>query len=180
MTDDRLKKPTTQPTTDGMRSTRALEDRAVTENREVSDEERLKVLSSGFLQIKLPSLPAISGYHTCWLSTNNPGDTVAWRQQLGYQLLTPAEVPGWKHGTCSAPEYSGYVGVNEMIGAKIRQDLFEKIMQHLHHDEPNSMEVGIRANIERIQGDAESAGGRVELEEGMKELGRTAAAPTSW
>lgn len=180
MSDDRLKKPASQPQTEGMRSNRALEDRAVTENREISDAERLKVLSSGYLQIKLPNLPAIAGYHTCWLSTNNPGDTVAWRLQLGYQLLTPAEVPGWQHGTCASPDYAGYVGVHEMIGAKIRTDLYEKLMKHMHHDEPNSMEVGIKSQLEQIQGDAESAGGRIDLEDGMKDLGRTVAVPASW
>lgn len=180
MTDERIKKPTAQASSEDPRANRAMQDRAITENRELSDEERLKILSTGFLQVKLPSLPAIQGYHTCWLSTNNPGDTVAWRLQLGYQLLTPADVPGWKHGTCATPEYVQYVGVNEMIGAKIRQDLFERIMKHMHHDEPNSMEAGIRAQIEQYQADAEKAGARIELEEDMKTFGKSQPVPASW
>jgi hypothetical protein len=177
MADDRLKKET--PTRDE-RAPRALQDRAVTENRQMTDDERLKVLSSGYLQIKLPNLPEIDGYHVCWLSTNNPGDTIAWRLQLGYELLTPAEVPGWQHGTCAAEQYTGYVGVNEMLGAKIRLDLWHRIMKHLHHDEPSQIESGIRSQIDAAKGEAEQLGTKILEEEGTQALGKYTPAPASW
>lgn len=180
MSDDRLKKSTAASAETAGRLSRALEDRAVTENREITDADRLKVLSSGFLQIKLPNLPEIPGYHTCWLSTNNPADTIAWRLQVGYELLKATDVPGWKHGTCATSEYSEYVGVNEMIGSKIRTDLYHKIMQHLHHDEPMATEAGIRGLIDTAKGEAESVGSRVEEEEGTQALGKHAPVPQSW
>jgi hypothetical protein len=180
MSDDRLKKSAQPEPQNADRSSRAMQDRAVTERREISDDERLEMLKIGTAQIKLPNLPTISGYHTCWLSTNNPSDTIAWRQQMGYELLTPADVPGWVHGNCANDQYSSFVGVNEMLGAKIRVDLYNRIMQYMHHDEPHAMESGIRSQIESVQSEAATAGGRVDIEDGMKDLGKSQQAPTSW
>lgn len=182
MSDDLLKKPVKAqtPADNAGRTARAMEDRAVTESRELSDDERLEIVRHGFAQNKLPNLPTIPGYHTCWLSTNNPSDTISWRQQIGYELLKPADVPGWIHGNCSDERFQGFVGVNEMIGARIRIDLFNRIMDHMHHSEPQAMEAGIRSQIDSYASDAESSGGRIDVEEGMKELGKTVRAPTSW
>jgi len=181
MSDDLLKKPVKAPAAaDAGRTARAMEDRPVAESRELSDDERLEIVRHGFAQNKLPNLPSIPGYHTCWLSTNNPSDTISWRQQIGYELLKPADVPGWIHGNCADERFQGYVGVNEMIGARIRTDLFNRIMTHMHHAEPNAMEAGIRSQIDSYSEDAASQGGRIDVEEGMKDLGKTTAVPASW
>lgn len=180
MNDQPLKKSAKPDANSADRTDRTMQDRAITENRELSDDDRVEMLRSGFLQTKLPNLPEIPGYHVCWLSTTNASDTIAWRQQIGYELLKPADVPGWIHGTCSHELFSGYVGVNEMIGAKIRKDLYDRVMRTLHHDEPAAMEAGIRRNIDGYAEDAESSGGRIEMEEGTARLGKHVEAPRSW
>ena len=54
MSDERLKK-----TADVARVNRAEQDRPATENREVTDEERLEMFRQQFFQSSLPDLPKI-------------------------------------------------------------------------------------------------------------------------
>lgn len=184
--DERLKKPSTPAKPDLLTETmrdaqsRGMEDRSVTEKRELSDDERLEMVRTGFMQIKLPDLPALPGYHTCWLSSTSTTDTIAWRLQVGYELLKPEEVPGWQHGNCAEERFTGYVGVNEMVGAKIKESLYKRLMKMLHHDEPNAMEVGIKSQLDQYKGDAEEAGSKLEMSEDMEALGRNKPAPVSW
>ena len=58
--DERLKKMV-----DPARRSRAMDDRAVTENRELSDDDRIQMFRDSFYQSALPDLPEIPGYHVC-------------------------------------------------------------------------------------------------------------------
>jgi hypothetical protein len=58
------------------REARAMKDRAVTENRDISDDERVEMFRQQFFQSSLPDLPKIPGWHMCWLTTTNPRDSI--------------------------------------------------------------------------------------------------------
>jgi hypothetical protein len=58
MTDERLKKSAGEG-----RENRAMEDRAVTQNREVTEDERVEMFRQQFFQSSLPDLPKIPGWH---------------------------------------------------------------------------------------------------------------------
>ncbi|MFZ9183829.1 MAG: hypothetical protein ACO214_11170 [Hylemonella sp.] len=90
MTDERLKK-----SADRSRENREMSDRMVTENREISDDERVEMFRQQFFQSALPDLPKIPGYHTCWLTTTNPRDSIQGRVRLVYVPVKPEDVPGW-------------------------------------------------------------------------------------
>ena len=59
--DDRLKKELGVS-----RQPRAAEDRQVTENRVISDDERLEMFRLQLYNDALPVIPDIPGYHECW------------------------------------------------------------------------------------------------------------------
>ena len=61
MTDERIKKSAGEN-----RVGRAMTDRAVTENREVTENERIEMFRQQFFQSSLPDLPKIPGWHCCW------------------------------------------------------------------------------------------------------------------
>ena len=60
----------------GERADRHMQDRAVTENRELSDDERVAEFRQQYFQSALPDIPKIEGYHVCWLTTENPRDPI--------------------------------------------------------------------------------------------------------
>jgi hypothetical protein len=130
-TDERLKKYD-----DPARRNRAMEDRRVTEDREITDDDRLEMFRQSFFQHALPDLPKIPGYHVCWLTTQNPRDSIAARIRLGYEPVKPEDVPGWEYATVKTGEYAGCIGVNEMLAFKLPQSLYLKYMSEAHHNAP--------------------------------------------
>lgn len=123
------------------RADRADSDRSVTENRVSNDPIRNEELFAMLRDVntKLPQLPEIPGYHTCWLTTTNQSDPIQHRQRIGYQLIKKSELPGYELPTQQASqtdEYGAYIRVNEMIASKIEIERFNLIMKHLHHDLP--------------------------------------------
>lgn len=100
-TDERLKKSADN------RENRAMADRAVTEDREISDNERVEMFRQQFFQSALPDLPKLNGWHTCWLTTTNPRDSIQTRLRLGYQPIKPEDVPGWEYATVKTGEWNG-------------------------------------------------------------------------
>jgi hypothetical protein len=58
MTDERLKKSAGEN-----RGNRAMLDRTITENREVTDEARVEMFRQQFFQSSLPDLPKLHGWH---------------------------------------------------------------------------------------------------------------------
>jgi len=163
--DERLKK-----TSDPARRSRAMDDRSVTESRELSDDDRVEMFRNAFYQSALPDLPEIPGYHVCWLTTTNPRDSVQGRMRLGYEIVKPEEVPGWEYATLKTGEYSGCIGVNEMIAAKLPNRLYQRVMREAHHDAPLREEERVVSDNDRMMVSANSAKSRMMEDEGMSSL----------
>lgn len=159
------------------RSHRAMNDRSVTENRELTDSERAEAYRKSFYQSHLPDLPKLRGYHVCWLTTTNPRDSVYARMRLGYEPLKATDIPGWDHIALKSGEWMGCIGVNEMLAAKLPLHLYETYMRISHHDQPMEEEAGIVSETLKQQEETRGVIGRVTLEEGMAELGTGPAPP---
>jgi hypothetical protein len=93
-TDERLKK-----SADEGRENRAMTDRVITENREVSENERVEMFRQNLFQSSLPDLPDLPGWHMCWLTTTNSRDSIQMRIRLGYEPVKPEDVPGWEYAS---------------------------------------------------------------------------------
>jgi hypothetical protein len=167
MSDERLKK-----SAGDNRDNRAMSDRAVVENRALSDDERVEMFRHSFFQSALPDLPKIPGWHMCWLTTTNLRDSIQGRTRLGYEPVKPEDVPGWEYATVKTGDYTGLIGVNEMLAFKLPMKLYELYMQEAHHDAPMREEDKLKetANFlqQRSQGDKTS----VVMGDGNQELGQ--------
>jgi hypothetical protein len=163
--DGRLKK-----TTDTARRSRAMDDRRVTENRELSDDDRIEMFRNAFYQHALPDLPEIPGYHVCWLTTTNPRDSVQSRMRLGYEVVKPEEVPGWEYATLKTGEYAGCIGVNEMIAAKLPDRLYYRLMREAHHDAPLREQERVVSDNDAMAARARGSKTSMMEEEGLSEL----------
>jgi hypothetical protein len=166
MTDDRLTKSA------GVnRSNRAMEDRAVTENREVTEDERLQMFRQQFFQSSLPDLPKIPGWHTCWLTTTNPRDSIHMRMRLGYEAVKPEDIPGWEYATIKTGDWQGFIGVNEMLAFKLPLSLYEKYMQEAHHDAPLREEEKLTDTAEFLEQQARASKSKLTIGDGNIGLG---------
>jgi hypothetical protein len=170
--DERLKK-----TADTTRRSRAMDDRRVTESRELSDDDRVQMFRDAFYQSALPDLPEIPGYHVCWLTTTNPRDPIQGRFRLGYEPVKPEEVPGWEYASIKTGEYAGLIGVNEMIAAKLPDRLYYRIMREAHHDAPLREEERITSDMDSMEARARSAKTRMIEEEGFSGMRETPPDP---
>jgi len=165
------------------RRSRRDDDREVTENRELTEDPRLDEFRNSFYQAVLPDLPKIPGFHVCWLTTNNPGDSIARRTRLGYEPIHADEVPGYEAISLKTGEYAGCIGVNEMIAFKLPLHLYEGYMRYSHHELPLQEEQKLRAVKDRIVEEAAQVakhGARgiiIEEEAGTAELGQDPGAP---
>jgi len=135
MSDQRVKK-----SEDPGRESRGMQDRVVTQDRKISDTDRLDMFRQSLFQSALPDLPEIPGYHVCWLTTTNPRDSIHSRRSLGYEPVLPEEVPGWDYASLKTGEYAGLIGVNEMVAFKLPMRLYEMYMNEAHHERPNAEE----------------------------------------
>jgi hypothetical protein len=121
------------------RADRALSDRPVTESREATDPLRNEELFAMLRDVntKLPTPPAIPGFHLCWLTTTNQSDPIEHRLRMGYQLVKQSELPGFSLPTQQSSQVSDeHIRINEMVLSKISMERFELIMKYLHHDLP--------------------------------------------
>lgn len=164
--DERIKRNTGE----GHKADRAMEDRAVTGNREISDDDRLAMFRSQFTQAALPDLPKIPGYHVCWLTTTNPRDTINMRMRLGYEAVKPEDIPGWESTTLKSGDWQGFIGVNEMLAFKLPLSLYEKYMQEAHHDAPLRELEKLTDTSEFLKQQAEGSGSRVFEGDGTQDL----------
>lgn len=160
---------------------RAMEDRAVTESRVLSDSERIDEFRQTFFQSALPDLPDIDGYHVCWLTTENPRDPIHGRIRLGYEPIKAVDIPGWKHASLRTGEWEGCIGVNEMVAFKLPLHLYEAYMKEAHHTQPLAEEEALN----RAREEAEAAASQMarkpisfELEEGQADLGEAPDPPS--
>jgi len=174
MTDERLKKP---DDTD-IRGRRAMKDRSVTENRELSDEDRVTMFRNQFFQSALPDLPSIPGYHVCWLTTMNSRDSIHHRMRLGYEPVKSEDIPGWEYTTIKTGEYAGFIGVNEMLAFKLPLDLYERYMRMAHHDMPLEEEEKLVDTAEFLQQQARQSGAHVTMGDGLAGLAEKKRTPT--
>ena len=167
MTDERLKKSAGED-----RENRAMKDRAVTENREISDDERVEMFRQQFFQSSLPDLPKIPGWHMCWLTTTNPRDSIQMRMRLGYEPVKPEDVPGWEYATLKTGDWAGFIGVNEMLAFKLPISLYEKFMLEAHHNAPLREEEKLTDTAEFLEQQARSSKSKLQIGEGNKEMGQ--------
>jgi hypothetical protein len=165
VSDDRLKKEL------GVgRQDRAAMDRQVAENREVSEDDRLEMFRAQLFNDALPDLPEMPGYHVCWLTTTNPRDPIHRRIQLGYEPVKAAEVPGMEFASIKTGEWTGLIGVNEMIAFKLPTTLYQKFMQEAHHDAPLREENKLAETAEIMRQQAEGSGSTLYEGDGLVEM----------
>lgn len=150
------------PDASEIRKDRAMEDRKVTENRELSDAERIAEFESKFMESVLPTLPPIPGMHTFWASTTHNQQTVASLVRLGYRPVKKSDVPGWDlAGTLATGEYAGCIGMNEMIAFMLPLELYQAYMEINHHKRPLSEEEKLKNTIAAHSETARTKGGSV-------------------
>lgn len=174
--EDRLRRNTSDD-----RKNRAMEDRAVSENRAISDEERIEMFRMQHFQHVLPDLPKIPGYHTCWLSTTNQSDTIAHRMRLGYEPIRREDVPGWNFDATSLKtgEHAGLIGINEMVAFKLTDKLYQAYMNEAHHDAPNRQSEKLVQDVEMIKAQAKAGKSFIEQSEGQDGLSEELRKPKS-
>jgi hypothetical protein len=161
--------------TSGARADRRMEDRNVTQDRELSDDERVAEFRQQYFQSALPDIPKIPGYHVCWLTTENPRDPIHARIRLGYEPIKTSDIPGWDHASIKSGEWEGCIGVNEMVAFKLPLELYESYMRINHHEQPLQEEEALSAQLRAIEAEMNEAAKRgtisLELEDGTAALG---------
>lgn len=148
----------------------------------MSEDEVLDFLRTEFTTQVLPTPAKIPGYHLCWLSTTNQYDTIASRMRMGYTPVTPEEIPSLSSQSTKTGEYTGMIGVNEMLLFKIPERLYQKIMHIMHHERPEQEEERLRVNLQAIQQDSKGRPMIAEMGDGTEELlrARSNRAPAQW
>lgn len=150
-------------------------DRSQFDERDDNEEQYFANFRGSMGQSKLPNLPNIPGYHTCWLSTSHPWDPIQYRLRIGYELIRLEEcATDMGAAALKTGEYPGVVAVSEMVGAKIPLNLYNRYMRENHEREPLEQEVGLRSHVERMRREIESARSRLDESEGMIGLGNRA------
>lgn len=159
----------------GVRASRHMQDRDVTQDRALSDDERVEEFRQQYFQSALPDIPKIDGYHVCWLTTDNPRDPIHARIRLGYEPIKAHDIPGWDHASIKTGEWEGCIGVNEMVAFKIPLELYEQYMYINHHEQPLSEEEKLSSQIRAMEAEMNAAAKRgtvsLELEDGTAALG---------
>ena len=128
---------------------RERDEREFTEDRELSDDERLELFRDSMQQSVLPNLPPFPGWHTFWATTTNPRDSVQRRLMLGYKLIRVEEFPGWDGTGVKTAGVDGVVSINEMVAMRIPMRLYVRYMQEAHHHAPLGEEEKIKSIISK-------------------------------
>ncbi len=151
------------------RAQRSADQRAATEGDgalRLDDDVRVEMFRNTLFRTSLPNLPPIPGYHVCWLTTTNPRDNLPQRRQIGYEPITPEDVPGFEHLRGKDGEMAGYVSINEMVAFKIRDELYQKYMMISHHEAPLEEEEKLENALASLQQQARGIKGKIVAEEG--------------
>lgn len=166
------------------RATRESGDRKISQNREMTDAERLDEFRMTNFQSILPDIPEIEGYHVCWLTTENPRDPIHSRMRLGYEPVTIDDVPGWGHQLAlKSGEWEGCIGINEMLAFKIPLHLYNAYMTEAHYNQPNNEEEMLSMATREVEEQASQLARKpisFELEDGQEEIGQHVPAPHDW
>lgn len=149
---------------------RAMIDREVEANRELTEDDRLEMFREEMFNDALPNLPEIPGYHTCWLTTTNQNDTIQRRIRLGYEPVKPEDAPGLEYMTVKSGEFAGFISINEMLAFKIPMSLYLKFMQEVHHAAPVREQEKLADTMRQIKQEAEAKGADVIEFDGNAEL----------
>jgi hypothetical protein len=171
------RQPATVVSDERIAAEREGNDREFSEDRELTDDERLELFRDSMNQSVLPDLPYMPGYHVFWATTTNARDSIAWRIRIGYQPIRAEQCPGWEGVTITSGDYAGVIAVNEMLAMRIPLSLYNKYMREVHHNLPLAEQEKIRTQIQRVSEDARSRGSRVTEGDGMAELARRVAPP---
>lgn len=164
---------------DDSRRTRESESRAENEARGAAGKFRMDF--DAFRYQPLPDPPPIEGYHCIWLSTTHKTQSVQAFLRLGYELVKAEEVSGSGFQTQTTGQYAGHIMVNEMILAKIPTEIYYQMMDHYHHDEPNSDEQAIKDTVDSHGENAARSGGALIADEGFQHLASSGfRRPNSW
>ena len=165
--EDRLRRNTS-----GDRESRAMTDRAISENREMTDEERIELFATQHFQHVLPDLPKIPGYHVCWLSTTNQSDSIHARQRLGYEPIRREDVPGWAFDTFSLKtgEHAGLIAINEMVAFKLKESLYQAYMTQAHHKMPAQQDEKLIHDVEQYNELLKANKTYIETFDGQKDI----------
>lgn len=144
------------------------------------DDLRMDTFRQQLFETTLPTIPPIPGYHVIWLTTTNPRDSIHRRQLIGYEPITPEECPELAHmvGQKDAKRTDRLITCNEMVAFKIRQDLYEKYMMEVHHNQPMAEEERLDQAIEAMKDGAARHKGGIVVEEGSARLANRRRAPT--
>lgn len=135
-------------------------------------EQRRALLRQEWITEVLPTPPAFPGWHLCWLSTTNSTDPIYKRMRQGYLPVKISEIPMFGQYKVTGGDFDGCIQCNEMLLFKIEEQKYQDIMTVLHHDMPAEAEQNIYEQV--MQNQREDSSGRplVEIEDGMKQLGR--------
>jgi len=163
MSDTRLKKNTTAG-----RESRASQDtsRQPPEDKMVSSEERRRMFRSEWQQEALPTVPEIPGFHPCWLSTTSTYDPIHKRLRMGYTPVTSEDLPGFEHYKVKSGEMEGFISVNEMVLYKIPNEIYQEIMQEMHHDAPMDEQTKIKIQQDQLLNAKDNSGKKLGTIEG--------------
>lgn len=166
MIDKRLSKQTVN-----RRPTRAAQNRAVTEDREQTDADRLAAFRQMHAEAALPNLPPIPGFHVCWLTTGNNKDTLQARHRLGYVPIPAEKLKGFgEFATGQGGEVNGLVHVNEMVAYMLPIELYNLYMVENHHNEPLRQEGMLTDKVQAISAAAKEEGTDVDAGDGIEAL----------
>lgn len=142
--------------------------------------ERKQLLRREWEADLLPEVKDSKGYwHYCWLSTTNNTDPIYRRLKVGYELVKFATVSllGVQNQITSG-EFAGCVSINEMILARIPNELYQEMMKINHHERPMGEEELLKANALRDDEDSEGNSLGQLIGDGIKKLGTSRRAPT--
>ena len=136
----------------------------------LSPEERRNLLRNEWVQEILPTPPPIPGYHLCWLSTTNVNDPIYKRQQIGYEPVKSAEIPGFSSFHVKGGEFDGGISCNEMVLFKLPMERYMDLMTIYHNDMPNEQEGMLKQSL--VRDDEDSLGRGLGQMEGFESLGK--------
>lgn len=157
-------------------------DREFSESRSLTDNERRRKAREIYQEALLPDLPIKSGFHRCWVSTNHGIDTPQRRSRMGYTFISAEELKaqGWDPAVYAVKDASipGAVMWREMVGMQIPDDIYQMLMEDTHFTQPQENEASIRDQVLAAQAEVVDRGGRIDVGQGFKDLGKATRVPT--
>lgn len=144
--------------------------RSAADVRGLSKAELIAKFRTEMFNNVLPAVPEIPGWHLCWLSTTNQYDSISHRESLGYERVKPEDLPGMDHITLAQGNFSGCIGLNELVLFKIPLDLWHEYMRIAHDERPYESEERVREIVNYARNAAQEGGGDVYLSSGTQDL----------